>query len=216
MVESRDPDEEQHPSVSVGLIQVQESLLGPGAPGGAQSIPPQHRGSQGCSWLPSKGQTPQGFTPAAFGFPLGFSAQCQRVPKAVGSAQSQALLRAGWLCALPAASCTPQRAAGTRRSPERSPWMWQQRWSHSKLLRPRTALTLPTHQHPLWPQPSARPGAAGKGGNSGNASQVLANAASASLGTVTAKSHPQETLLWWLLHLEMLCPMTRSRSSGAR
>lgn len=36
LVESRDPNEEQHPGVSVGLIRVQEILLGPGAVGGAQ------------------------------------------------------------------------------------------------------------------------------------------------------------------------------------
>lgn len=37
LVESRDPNEEQHPGVSVGLIRVQEILLGPGAVEGAQS-----------------------------------------------------------------------------------------------------------------------------------------------------------------------------------
>lgn len=133
-----------------------------------------------CPILPSttagslKGQGPQhpdptGFHTSCFWIPLGCSAQLQRAPKAVEPAQSQALLRAGQLCALPAALCTPQRAAGTRTSQERSPWMrqhmWQQRWSHSDLLRYRRAVTLPTHPHPLWPQPSARPRAAGKGGS---------------------------------------------------
>lgn len=119
------------------------------------------QGSPGLPWLPSKGQGPQhphstGTQPSCFWIPPGCSAQLQTAPKAVGSAQGQALLRAGWLCTLPAAPCTPQRA-GT--SQEGAPWVrehtWQQRQGHSNLPRPRTAATLPTH--PLWPLTSARP-----------------------------------------------------------
>lgn len=142
---------------SLGLI------LGPGAAGAAQSHLSTHlRGPQGCSWFPSKGQGPQHTDSTGFHF------SCFRIPpgmlcSAPGSTQSCGIsTEPGSAHTLPAASCIPQRAARTRTSQEKSPWMWQQRWSHPNQLRPRRAVTLPTHPHPLWAQPSARARAAGE------------------------------------------------------
>lgn len=102
-------------------------------------------------------QTPQGFHFSCFRIPPGM------LCSAPGSTQScEISTEPGSAHTLPAASCIPQRAARTRTSQEKSPWMWQQRWSHPNQLRPRRAVTLPTHPHPLWAQPSARARAAGE------------------------------------------------------
>lgn len=92
LVESRYPNEEQHPGVSVGLIWVQVELEVPNPTSAPTSEVPRAAASSPQRDRDLSTQTPQGFASAAFGFPLGCSAQLQRAPKAVGSAQSQALL----------------------------------------------------------------------------------------------------------------------------
>lgn len=151
-MESRDPNKEQLLGVSVGLIQVQESLLGPGAAGGAQS------------------HLSTGVPRTAAGDPQRdreLSTQIHRVSQQLlldspwdallssestqscgsstepGSAQSRT--------ALNPSSCLMHPSGGSRDQDQpRSPWMrQQQRWSHSNLLRPSIALTPPTHPIPL-------------------------------------------------------------------
>ena len=79
MVESRGPNNEQHQGVSMamGLIWVQETLLGPSAVGGARS--PSAQGvPRGCSGLPPKGWGPQ--HPHSVGSQPRFRTSCYSIP----------------------------------------------------------------------------------------------------------------------------------------
>lgn len=108
------------------------------------SAHPLHRVSAQASHQPLF-DSPPGMLHAA----LESIRQSSRVSLEPGFARSRAADGVYWLCSLPAASCTPQRRAGTGTSQERAlrtrEHVWQQRQSCSNPLRPSTAVTLPTH-----------------------------------------------------------------------
>ena len=198
--------------MATGLIQVQGTALGPGAAGGWSPCPLGTGGPQGLQPVTPQEQGPQHASAQLRGLSarvshrllFGFS---RDAPRSSGASQSIPQ-RSG---VSPGPGSAQSRAADRVSLPR---WVTADRGarlagrqSRANPQRPSTAVTRPAHL--LRPPSSAKPGGRGQGGErSENASQAFADAAGASLQTVTANIPPQESPPGWLLLLEMLCPTT--------